>query len=178
MDIENYLLQLNKRYRFTHDDFTLLMDLLDASVDDSFESNVSPLSEHSTFDYPTQVETLHSEPTYHTGKAPQFSRKSTRYKTLGLLGTGGMGVVNRVIDCDLERTMAMKVAKSSVMSSQQSLQRFVDEARLTAKLQHPGIIPVHDIGQLKDGRYYFTMQEVEGEHFQNDFRIIGHKMKK
>jgi eukaryotic-like serine/threonine-protein kinase len=87
----------------------------------------------------------------------------SKYEDLGVLGTGGMGIVRRVRDLELRRSMAMKIARPSVMDSSSTFRRFVREARTTAQLQHPGILPVHEFGRLKDGRVFFTMQEVRGQ---------------
>ena len=85
-----------------------------------------------------------------------------RYEDLGLLGTGGMGEVRRVRDRDLGRTMAMKIIRSDRMQRPKMLARFIQEAQCSAQLQHPGIVPVHELGRLPDGRFYFTMAEVKG----------------
>ena len=85
-----------------------------------------------------------------------------RYEDLGLLGEGGMGEVRRVRDRDLNRVMAMKVIPTALMEHPAVLARFVEEAQCSAQLQHPGIVPVHALGRLKDGRVYFTMREVRG----------------
>lgn len=89
-------------------------------------------------------------------------RPEERYERLDLLGRGGMGEVWRVWDNDLNRSVAMKVleARHSVVPGQ--VARFVEEAQVTAQLQHPAIVPVHEVGQLEDGRIFFTMQEVAG----------------
>jgi len=85
-----------------------------------------------------------------------------RYEDLSVLGVGGMGEVRRVRERDLNRTLAMKIIKPEVMKKTSSLARFIEEAQVSAQLQHPSIIPVHEIGRLHDGRYYFTMQEIRG----------------
>ena len=85
-----------------------------------------------------------------------------RYERLSLLGTGGMGAVWRVRDRDLNRTMAMKVIRSELMERASVLARFVEEAQCSAQLQHPGIVPVHELGRLPTGELYFTMREVRG----------------
>ena len=97
------------------------------------------------------------------GEQPQNTSYQSKYKDVEQLGVGGMGVVRKVEDIRLRRTMAMKVAKSTVMKSSYSLSRFIREAQMTAQLQHPGILPVHEIGNLDDGRVFFTMQEVRGQ---------------
>ena len=85
-----------------------------------------------------------------------------RYEDLGLLGTGGMGEVRRVRDRDLGRTMAMKIIRADRMQRPKVLARFIEEAQCSAQLQHPGIVPVHELGRMPDGRFYFTMAEVKG----------------
>jgi serine/threonine protein kinase/formylglycine-generating enzyme required for sulfatase activity len=88
-----------------------------------------------------------------------------RYEREGLLGRGGMGSVWRVHDRWLGRTVAMKVVLSH-RASPLELARFAEEARVAAGLQHPGILPVHELGALQDGRMWFTMQEVRGESLE------------
>jgi serine/threonine-protein kinase len=85
-----------------------------------------------------------------------------RYVDLGLIGTGAMGEVRRVRDPSLGRVMAMKIMRPEVALTQAALERFTEEAQATAQLQHPGIVPVHELGRLPDGRVYFTMNEVRG----------------
>ena len=85
-----------------------------------------------------------------------------RYERLGLLGTGAMGEVWRVRDRDLNRTMAMKVIRAELMERGNVLARFIEEAQCSAQLQHPGIVPVHELGRLPGGEFYFTMREVRG----------------
>jgi formylglycine-generating enzyme required for sulfatase activity/tRNA A-37 threonylcarbamoyl transferase component Bud32 len=85
-----------------------------------------------------------------------------RYEWLGKLGMGGMGEVWRVRDRELARVVAMKVLRRPLLANPRSLVRFREEAKVAAQLQHPGIVPVHDIGRLPDGRVFFTMKEVRG----------------
>lgn len=93
------------------------------------------------------------------------SDQPERYKTLAPLGAGGMGQVVRVHDMELERHVAMKIIRPEVSHSALAVERFRAEARLTAALGHPAVVPVHDIGVLEDGRVYFTMKEVRGRTF-------------
>ncbi|MCO4743449.1 MAG: SUMF1/EgtB/PvdO family nonheme iron enzyme [Proteobacteria bacterium] len=86
----------------------------------------------------------------------------TRYEDLGMLGTGAMGEVRKVRDRDLNRIMAMKIIRTRLLTKRRVLARFVEEAQATAQLTHPGIVPVHELGRLPDGRLYFTMQVVTG----------------
>ncbi len=88
-----------------------------------------------------------------------------RYTFLEVIGVGGMGEVWRARDLHLDRSVAVKVLKTQLAASATALARFVDEARATARLQHPGIVPVYDAGQLEDGRAFFTMREIKGRTF-------------
>jgi len=76
----------------------------------------------------------------------------TRYEIVGELGRGGMGIVYEVRDTELQRNVAMKVASDD----------WVREARIIARLEHPGIVPLYDAGTLPDGRFYYTMKLVRG----------------
>ena len=89
-----------------------------------------------------------------------------RYDDLGLLGTGGMGEVRQVLDKDLGRTMAMKILRADLMDRPKVVARFIEEAQCSAQLQHPGLVPVHEVGKLPDGRLYFTMAEIRGRTFR------------
>jgi formylglycine-generating enzyme required for sulfatase activity len=88
-----------------------------------------------------------------------------RYTDAEPLGAGGMGEVVRVHDRVLDRTVAMKVIRPDTHAREGADYRFLAEARATARLQHPGIVPVYDLGHLEDGRPFFTMQEVRGRTF-------------
>jgi serine/threonine protein kinase len=75
-----------------------------------------------------------------------------RYRVIGEIGRGGMGVVLRVLDTSFNRPMAIKVLRHTQDRVDAAERRFVDEARITGQLQHPGIPPVHEVGRLADGR--------------------------
>jgi len=101
-----------------------------------------------------------------------------RYESRGELARGGMGVIYRVWDPHLRRQLAMKVilARKEVTSPEErgramhrALARFLEEAQVTSQLDHPGIVPVHDLGIDGKGRVYFTMRLVRGRDFR---RII------
>ena len=84
-----------------------------------------------------------------------------RYPVLGPLGAGGMGEVLAVRDRELEREVAIKVVRDARISPA-ALARFVDEARLTGQLEHPGVVPVYELG-WDAGLPYFTMKRVQGQ---------------
>ncbi|MEZ4318318.1 MAG: protein kinase [Myxococcota bacterium] len=85
-----------------------------------------------------------------------------RYQPRGLLGVGGMGEVMRVYDPVLERVVAQKVLSSALLASGEHIDRFLTEAHITAQLQHPGVVPVHDLEHLPNGAIAFTMKQIEG----------------
>lgn len=85
---------------------------------------------------------------------------STRYELVEPLGRGGMGAVYRVRDTALDREVAMKVLAGAALD--ESRARLEQEARILARLEHPGIVPVHDVGTLPDGRLFYVMKLVKG----------------
>jgi WD40 repeat protein/tRNA A-37 threonylcarbamoyl transferase component Bud32 len=78
------------------------------------------------------------------------------------LARGGMGVIYRARDESLGRDVAVKVLRERYRADPLVSQRFVDEARITAQLQHPGIPPVFEVGRLDDGRPYLAMKLIKG----------------
>jgi serine/threonine protein kinase len=77
------------------------------------------------------------------------------------LGRGGMGTVYLARDSRLRRAVALKVL-SPLHAEAESVERLWREARILAGLEHPGIVPIHDVGTLPDGRAYYVMKLVEG----------------
>jgi serine/threonine-protein kinase len=88
-----------------------------------------------------------------------------RYTLLEEIARGGMGAVYRAQDHSLNRELALKVLLPQHADRQDIACRFVEEAQITAQLQHPGIVPVHEIGILPDGRPYLTMKLIRGARF-------------
>jgi serine/threonine protein kinase len=86
----------------------------------------------------------------------------TPYTILEELGRGGMGTVYRALDAILDREVALKVSTLGPADPDEA-ERMRKEARVMARLEHPGIVPVHDAGQLPDGRVYYAMRLVRGE---------------
>jgi serine/threonine protein kinase len=84
------------------------------------------------------------------------------YELIEPLGEGGMGEVYRCCDPALSRDLAIKVMKADLHDHPQVERRFLREARVTGSLQHPGIVAVHNLGRLADGRLHYTMRLVRG----------------
>lgn len=120
----------------------------------------------------------------------KLSSSFDRYQFEGEIAHGGMGVVHRVFDRDTGRHLALKwlrgdgtlaldgepvtgsAAPSEKADDPHRIVRFLDEARLTSQLDHPGIVPVHELGCDPCGRVYFTMKLVDGDTLRTVFEKI------
>jgi len=121
------------------------------------------------------------EPTFSSELVRRLAARETsfgRYRIKGELARGGMGAVLRVWDEDLRRHLAMKVVLGKADPEAEgdtpaidarSLGRFLEEAQVTGQLDHPGIVPIHELGVDPDGQCFFTMKLVRGRNLQ---RII------
>jgi eukaryotic-like serine/threonine-protein kinase len=92
------------------------------------------------------------------GAWPEF--ESGRYCVIEEIGHGGMGTVYLAVDEELGREVAIKIPNA--IEGARLERRFRIEARALARLEHPGIVPIHDIGRLADGRLFYVMKRVQG----------------
>ena len=90
---------------------------------------------------------------------------------------GSMGSVRLVLDRKLNRRLAMKIIHPSLLLNEAAAARFAEEAQVCAQLQHPNIVPVHDLGVLPDGRFYFTMKEIKGRSLDSVIRAVHGSVK-
>jgi len=88
----------------------------------------------------------------------------SRYEIIEVIGEGGMSTVYLAHDRELERDVALKVLRTAAPNSHER-ERIQREARIIALLEHPGIVPVHDVGLLPDGSLFYVMKRVKGERF-------------
>ncbi len=106
-------------------------------------------------------------------RGPVFAR----YRITDTVAQGGMGLVQRVWDEDLRRHLAMKVirtdASAGTPGGARGVGRFLEEAQITGQLDHPGIVPVHELGVDPDGRAYFTMKLVKGHDLAHVFKLVA-----
>ena len=95
--------------------------------------------------------------------SPQMAQSHAHnYEVAGEVARGGMGAVLRAKDLSIERTVAMKVVLDAAADNAEMLQRFTTEAKLTGQLEHPNIVPVHDLSFDDQGRPFYTMKFVQG----------------
>ncbi len=97
--------------------------------------------------------------------APAARSELGRYRLLEELGRGGMGVVYRALDVPLQREVALKTLLLSGPPSPVAMERLLREARTAAALDHPGIVPIHDVGVV-DGVPYLAMACLRGRTFE------------
>jgi serine/threonine protein kinase len=95
----------------------------------------------------------------------------TRYQLLERVARGGMGTVYAARDETLDRRVALKVLDVPVANGDLA-RRLNREARVLALLEHPGIVPVHDVGTLSDGRVFYTMKFVEGQRLDKYIEAV------
>jgi CDP-diacylglycerol--glycerol-3-phosphate 3-phosphatidyltransferase len=102
-------------------------------------------------------------------EAPDLS--ATRYTVVRRLGRGGMGSVHLARDTALDRDVALKVLDLDDPEGSFAA-RLADEAKILARLEHPGIVPVHDVGRLPDGRVFYAMRYVEGRPLHREIESV------
>jgi eukaryotic-like serine/threonine-protein kinase len=102
--------------------------------------------------------------------APDLS--GTRYRLLERVARGGMGVVYAAHDEALDRRVALKILDAPD-SDGELARRLNREARVLARLEHPGIVPVHDVGTLADGRVFYTMKFVQGQRLDRYIESVA-----
>jgi serine/threonine-protein kinase len=85
-----------------------------------------------------------------------------RYEVLEVIGRGGMGCVLRGHDPELRRDLAVKVLLPDHQHDRVMRSRFTEEAQIAGRLQHPGVVPVHELGRVTDGRPFIAMKLVKG----------------
>src|SRR5262249_24222151 len=93
---------------------------------------------------------------------PPPGQTGDRYQLHGEIARGGMGAVLRGRDVDLGRDLAVKVLLEKHADRPEVVRRFLEEAQIAGQLQHPGVVPVYDVGRFVD-RPFFTMKLVKGQ---------------
>ena len=105
-----------------------------------------------------------------------LSSNKAKYEYLGEIAQGGMGRIVAVKDRSLRRRVAMKLLISpNGEASRQHVNRLLAEAQTTGQLEHPNIVPIHEVGIYQDDKYYFTMKLVKGKTLKEIFRKLHKK---
>jgi eukaryotic-like serine/threonine-protein kinase len=131
---------------------------IDADPDDETIASNPTVAKGSTLGpQPTIAETAHG----HAPAEPRDAASLPGYQIAGLIGRGGMGEVVRGHDIEIGRDVAIKRLRGA-QASPDAVARFLREAKIQARLEHPAIIPVHTIGKDSDGQPYFTMKRITG----------------
>ena len=93
-----------------------------------------------------------------------------RYQVTGQLGSGGFGVVYKGWDVELQRSVAIKVAKRRRVENAKDAEAYLEEARYLASLDHPGIVPVFDVGSTVEGFFYLVSKLIDGTDLSKSIR--------
>ncbi len=89
-----------------------------------------------------------------------------RFSGIKTIGLGGIGSVLSGYESSLKRDIAIKILRPAYRSKKKFLNRFIREARATAQIEHPNIVPVHELGVMDELGVFFTMKKVEGENLR------------
>jgi serine/threonine protein kinase len=98
--------------------------------------------------------------------------EGTRYSLIEQVARGGMGIVYAAHDEKLARRVALKVLDAPEPDGELA-RRLIREAQVLAQLEHPGIVPVHDVGTLQDGRVFYTMKFIEGRRLDRHLQTVA-----
>lgn len=122
-------------------------DLLRGALAMDAEAAVTPVSDRAVWQPPS---------------SEHLAEMLPAYQVLGLIGRGGMGAVYRGVQLSLNRPVAIKLLPAELAASADFVARFQREAQTLARLQHAGIVAVHDFGRTAEGHLYFIMEFVDG----------------
>ncbi|MCA9071171.1 MAG: serine/threonine protein kinase, partial [Planctomycetaceae bacterium] len=149
--------------RFPHQDQVLDQVFGEGTESLSLEATASTLLYNSQFIEDSEPQT--------------FSQDRIRYQALRSHAKGGLGEVFLARDTELDREVALKEIQSRYAEDPDSRSRFVMEAELTGKLEHPSIVPVYGLGTYPDGRPYYAMKFIRGESLDHAVRRFHQERK-
>lgn len=128
-----------------------------------YESDSGPASDDATLD--TSAGSIGSAGTHQPA-----SSSIQQYQFVEEIARGGMGRIMRAVDPQLHRDVACKLLLDNVRIGTKMRQRFVEEAQITGQLEHPGIVPVHELGKDNNGNPYYTMKLIRGTSLKQVIR--------
>ncbi len=109
--------------------------------------------------------------------AEQLPEKIGRYRVISILGEGGFGRVYLAQDDDLNRQVAIKVPNSERIHRPDDVEAYLNEARMLAKLDHPNIVPVHDVGRTSDGLCFVVSKYIEGSDLAARIKLGRYRLR-
>ncbi|MEZ4475395.1 MAG: serine/threonine-protein kinase [bacterium] len=137
---------------------TLVGPMLDVTLDADLAGLIAPVGAGRSADRASVLPQVIDE-----GGALRLARsEGPRYAPVRLLGRGGMGEVDLAEDRDIGRAVAIKRLIPQDRNAG-AIARFAEEVRTIGRLEHPNVLPIHDVGVDADGRYFFVMKYLEGE---------------
>lgn len=116
------------------------------------------------------ADTVPLAPTARDSQRPQ--KLFGHYELLSEIARGGMGVVYKARQTKLNRLVALKMIRSGELADQEQVRRFYVEAEAAAKLDHPGIVPVYEVGEI-GGQHYFSMAFIQGQSLNDRVKAEG-----
>ncbi len=91
---------------------------------------------------------------------------SAEYELGGIIGKGGMGVIHVARQASLDRRIVIKTIRPEFSDQVEAQEKFITEALATGSLDHPNVVPIHDMGVGEDGKMFYVMKEVRGENWR------------
>ena len=123
-------------------------------------------------DVPTMIFSPRGAGKSHDG--PEATALGTRLRILRPHAKGGLGQVSVALDEELHREVALKEIQSQHADNTDSRSRFVLEAEITGRLEHPGIVPVYGLGHYADGRPFYAMRFIQGDSLKAAIELFHH----
>lgn len=129
--------------------------------------------EHASQSFPPTQDSPRSGEAFVPPVPEELAANFPQLEILELLGRGGMGAVYKARQRGLDRIVALKILPPEVGRDPAFAERFEREARALAKLNHPHVVTIHDIGRTADGLYYFTMEYVDGVNLRHAIKTAS-----
>lgn len=138
-----------------------------SNQDKSLSTNVGCSLSDSTNHFTSEIPTPKEKQKFSDEPLP---KSFGRYRVVSMLGKGGFGAVYRAVDSQLQRDVAIKVTHGSLLDPSHR-ENFLTEARIVAALDHPNIVPVHDVGQTDTGDFFVVSKLIDGSDLASRMKV-------